>query len=285
MISIAIFVAIFLSVYMLSDFFIEHSIPFLIGSYDKIQSKRTVKIKAQMEESFVFWEEKRMMLVYLSPVIFAGAGFILVHHVLGAVCGFLIGIAFPAFMVKMAYQKRINMLRGQLVDGLTLLSSSLKAGLSFIQAIEVLCEEMPPPISQEFKLVLKENKWGMSLEESLVKMRKRIPLQEANLLVSSILIARESGGELPKVLSRLTSTIRDNLKLQEKIATFTLQGRLQGLIMVFLPIGFSYFVYKQNPDHFVIMWQTSIGRLFLIVAVVLEIVGTIIVKKVSTIRI
>jgi len=279
------FAVIFVSVYMLSDFFLEQGLPFLMNTYNKIQSRRTGKLKAQMEESFVFWEEKRMMLIYLSPVIFAGLGFILLRHILGAVAGFIAGIAFPSFMVKMAYKKRIKKFQSQLVDGLQMLASSLKAGLSFIQAIEVLCEEMPPPISQEFKLILKENKWGMSLEESLIKLRQRIPLEETNLFVSSILIARESGGELPKVLMRLTSTIRDNIKLQEKIATFTLQGRLQGIIMVFLPIGFSYFVYKQNPDHFTVMLQTSIGRLFLIVAIVLQIVGTIIVKKVSTIRV
>jgi len=285
MIFFAILVVIFLSVYMLSEFFIEQGVPFLVSSYKKVQSRRTGKIRAQMEESFVFWEEKRMMLIYLSPAIFAGVGFILLRHILGAIAGFVIGIAFPSFMVKLAYKKRIKKFQGQLVDGLQMLSSSLKAGLSFIQAIEVLCEEMPPPISQEFKLILKENKWGMSLEESLIKLRKRIPLEEANLFVSSILIARESGGELPKVLMRLTSTIRDNIKLQEKIATFTLQGRLQGIIMVFLPIGFSYFVYKQNPDHFAVMMQTSTGRLFLMVAVFLQIVGTILVKRVSTIRV
>jgi len=279
------FAVIFVSVYMLSDFFLEQGLPFLMNTYNKIQSRRTGRLKAQMEESFVFWEEKRMALIYLSPVIFAGLGFILLRHILGAVAGFIAGIAFPSFMVKMAYKKRIKKFQSQLVDGLQMLASSLKAGLSFIQAIEVLCEEMPPPISQEFKLILKENKWGMSLEESLIKLRQRIPLEETNLFVSSILIARESGGELPKVLMRLTSTIRDNIKLQEKIATFTLQGRLQGIIMVFLPIGFSYFVYKQNPDHFTVMLQTSIGRLFLIVAIVLQIVGTIIVKKVSTIRV
>jgi tight adherence protein B len=204
---------------------------------------------------------------------------------LGALLGFLAGIAFPGIMVKIAYQNRIKKFQGQLVDGLTLLSSSLKAGLSFIQAIEVLCEEMPPPISQEFKLILKENKWGMSLEESLIKLRKRIPLEEANLLISSILIARESGGELPKVLLRLTSTIRDNIKLKEKVATLTLQGRLQGLIMMFLPVGFSYFIYKQNPDHFVVMWQNPTGRLFVLIAIALQIVGMVIIKKVSTIRI
>ena len=285
MIFIAILVAIFLSLYMLSDFFMEHGVPSIVSFYDKMQSKRTVKIKAQMEESFVFWEKKRMMLVYLSPVIFAGVGFLFFHHILGAVGGFLLGIAFPGFMVKMAYQNRIRKFQGQLVDGLTMLSSSLKAGLSFIQAIEVLCEEMPPPISQEFKLVLKENKWGLSLEESLLRLRKRVPLEEVNLLVSSILIARESGGELPRVLLRLTDTIRDNLKLKEKIATLTLQGKLQGLVMMFLPIGFSYFVYKQNPEHFIVMWQNSTGRFFLMVAVVLQIAGMIIIKKVSTIKV
>jgi len=285
MIFLLLLVTLFLAIYMLSDFFIQHGGSFLAGYYNRVQTKRTDQIKERMEESFVFWEKKRMMLVYLSPVIFAAAGFVLVQHILGAVGGFLIGFVFPGFMVKMAQQKRIRKFQSQLVDALTLLSTSLKAGLSFVQAIEVLCEEMPVPISQEFKLVLKENKWGLSLEESLVRLRKRMPLEEVNLLVSSILIARESGGELPKVLLRLTNTIRDNLKLKEKIATLTLQGRLQGLIMMFLPIGFSYFVYRQNPEHFIVMWQNPTGRMFLMVAVALQIVGMIAIKKISTIRI
>jgi tight adherence protein B len=285
MIFIFILLTFFLAAYMLSDFFIKNSLPFFAGYYDKLQSKRTDQIKDQLEESFVFWEKKRMMLVYLAPAIFAGVGFILMQHVLGAVLGFVAGFVFPGFMVRMAYQQRIRKFQGQLVDGLTMLSSSLKAGLSFVQAIEVLCEEMPPPISQEFKLVLKENKWGLSLEESLVRLRKRVPLEEMNLLVSSILIARESGGELPRVLLRLTDTIRDNLKLKEKISTLTLQGKLQGLIMMFLPVGFSYFVYKQNPEHFIVMWQNSTGRLFLMVAVALQVVGMVIIKKVSTIKV
>lgn len=281
MIFVGILATLFLALYFLSDFFIEHGTRY----YDQIQSERTDKIKEQLEESFVFWEKKRLMLVYLSPVIFSAAGFILFRHVLAAAAGFLLGFAFPGFMVKIAYQGRIKKFQGQLVDAMVMISSSLKAGLSFIQAIEVLCEEMPPPISQEFKLVLKENKWGLSLEESLVRLRKRVPLEEVNLLVSSILIAREAGGELPKVLLRLTNTIRDNLKLKEKVATLTLQGKLQGLIMMCLPIGFGYFVYRQNPEHFVVMWQNPTGRLFLMVAAGLQIFGMILIKRISTIRI
>lgn len=282
---ILIFIIILPALSLLTYFFTETMLPFLITHYGRLQSKRTDIIKGRLEESFVFWEQKRLMLVSLCPFIFAGIGFLLIRNPLAAVLGFLLGFSFPGFMVKMAYQQRMRKFQSQLVDSLTMLSSSLKAGLSFIQAIEALCEEMPPPISQEFKLILKENKWGLSLEESLIRIRKRLPLEEVNLLVSSILIARESGGELPRVLIRLTATIRDNLKLKEKISTLTLQGRLQGLIMMFLPLGFSYFVYRQNPEHFVVMWQNPNGRFMLMVAVGLQIIGMLLIKRISTIRI
>ena len=176
------------------------------------------------------------------------------------------------------------MFQSQLVDSLMILSSSLRAGLSLIQAMEVLCEEMPPPISQEFGLVLKENRWGVSLEESLNKLRERMPLEETNLIVSSVLVARETGGELTKVFARLTDTIRNNVKLKEKIATLTLQGKLQGLIMTFLPVGFTFFIYKQNPDHFNIMLEAELGRILIGVAIFLQLLGMFLIKKISTFR-
>jgi len=149
----------------------------------------------------------------------------------------------------------------------------------------VLCDEMPAPISQEFGLVLKENKWGMSLEESLRKLRDRMPLEEVNLVVSSVLVARETGGELTKVFSRLTETIRNNVKLKEKITTLTLQGKLQGVIMTILPIGFTLFIYKQNPGHFDIMWQTQLGRILVAIAIFLQLLGMYLIKRISTFKI
>ncbi len=86
------------------------------------------------------------------------------------------------------------------------------------------------------------------------------------------------------MLSRLTNTIRDNLKLKEKIGTLTLQGRMQGIIMVFLPIGFAYFVYKQNQGHFDVMLQTDLGRKLLGLAVGLQIIGVIMIRKISIMK-
>jgi tight adherence protein B len=164
-------------------------------------------------------------------------------------------------------------------------SSSLKGGLSFIQALEIVCEEMPAPISQELGLVLKENRLGVALEESLSGLRKRMPLEEVNLLVSSILVAKETGGELTKVFSRLVETIRNNLKLKEKINTLTLQGRLQGIIMSSLPIIFAFFIYKQDPHHFDIMWESQLGKQLLIGAGIAQLIGMFWIKKISTMKV
>jgi tight adherence protein B len=187
-------------------------------------------------------------------------------------------------MLAIGKRQRVHKFQGQIVDSLMILSSSLRAGLSFLQAIEVLCEEMPAPVSQEFRLVLHEQKLGRSIEDALGNLRKRMRLEETNLVVSSILIARETGGDLPRVLSRLADTIRDNLKLKEKISTLTLQGRLQGVIMAMLPFAFAYFIYKQNPGHFDVMLETELGRKLLAGAAILQIVGIILIKKVSTMK-
>jgi tight adherence protein B len=105
-----------------------------------------------------------------------------------------------------------------------------------------------------------------------------MPLEEVSLIVSSILVAKETGGELTRVFSRLVDTIRDKIKLKEKIDTLTLQGKLQGYIMSCLPFVFTIFVYKQNPEHFLVFRDTQTGKMMIIIAVVLQIVGMVLIK-------
>jgi tight adherence protein B len=283
--SILIYFAVFWTVFIFTRIFCEIYVPVLVDSYNQWQAQRVGQVADKLEDSFIFLEKKKKVFFIVLPLIMAGLGFLILQNLLGPILGFFIGLGLPGMITKMAKERRIKMFESQLVDSLMVLSSSLKAGLSLIQSLEVLCEEMPPPISQEFGLVLKENRWGVSLEESLRKLRVRMPLEEVNLIVSSILVARETGGELTKVFSRLTETIRNNLKLKEKVATLTLQGKLQGLIMTFLPVAFTLFIYKQNPGHFDIMWQSELGRLLLGVAVFLQILGMYLIKRISTFKV
>jgi len=280
----SVYLSIFASVVLITIFISEVVVPYYFKKYTSLQDQRAAQITEHLEESFIFWEKKKMVLFYLFPFIFALIGLLVARHILGAVAGFAVGFILPKIMTSMAKQKRIKKFRSQLVDSLMILSSSIKAGLSFLQAIEVLCEEMPAPVSQEFRLILNENKMGVSMEDALKKLRKRIPTEEVNLMVTSILIARESGGDLPRVLSRLTDTIRDNLKLKEKISTLTLQGRLQGIVMMVLPFLFAWFVYQKNPGHFDIMLQTTQGRMLLWTAGGLQIFGMFLILRFSKMR-
>jgi len=283
--TLIIFILLSLAFFFLAFLIAADIVPFFVSRYTRLQEARQVRFTDKLEESFIFWEKEKFLLFSFVPFILGGISLFLFRNIVGLILGFILGLVFPNIMVTVATKARINKFQGQLADSLMILTSSLKAGLSFIQALEVLCEEMPAPISQEFNLVLKENKLGVSLEDSLRNLRKRFPLEEVNLLVTSILIAREAGGELTRVFSRLTDTIRNNIKLKERITTLTLQGKLQGVIMMVLPFAFSYFVYKQNPDHFTVMLQSQQGRMLLFIAVALQLIGMVLIKKFSTLKI
>lgn len=275
---------IYLTVFFSSAIIFNTIITATVERWRDWQAKRVARAVTAMDESFIFLEKKKLELIALFPVICAAAVFLAMKNLFGLIIGFLIGLALPVILIKTAKQARIRKFSGQLVDCLMILSSSLKSGLSFTQAMDVLCEEMPAPASEEFGLVLKQNRLGVTLEDALLTLRARMPLEEINLIVSSILVAKGTGGELTRVFNRLIETIRSNIKLKAKVATLTLQGRLQGIIMAILPIGFTIFIYKQNPHHFDAMFQTQLGRNLIILAVVLQVVGMYLIKRISTLR-
>lgn len=223
-------------------------------------------------------------LYFILPPLLAAVGFILgsfLFGLLGAVAGLLI----PNLIIKFREKKRRRDFDRQILDAIMLLSSALKGGLSLLQALEVIVEEMPAPMSQEVGLLVRENRMGVTTEESLKHFKDRMNMEDLTMLVNAILVAREAGGDLTKVLSRLSTTIRDNRKLRENIKTLTTQGRLQGMIMSFLPILFVWWVLTFNRGHFDIMLKTDIGRFLLILGVVLQVVGMFLIKKFSTIDI
>jgi tight adherence protein B len=146
-------------------------------------------------------------------------------------------------------------------------------------------EDTPAPISQEVGWMLKEMKLGVSLEESLERLNKRMPSDELRLITNAILVAGITGGDLTKVFTRIVTTIRDNRKIKDSIRTLTLQGRLQGTIMSILPFIFIWWVLTFNRNQFDIMLKTELGRILLFIASICLVIGIILVRRFSTIRI
>jgi len=249
--------------------------------------KKERVVEKQLDNMFSYDKSPSyiMRLYFILPPIFGLVGYIFVQHFLFAAFGAFLGLLIPNLIMKFRDAVRRRKFSNQILDAIMILSSSLKGGLSLLQSFEVLVEEMPPPMSQEIGLLVRENKIGITLEESLKRLDRRMKMEELSLVINSILVARETGGDLTKVFSRLITTIRDNRKLKESVKTLTLQGRLQGIIMSILPIVFVWWVVMHNRHHFDVMFQSDVGRTLLTVAVVLQLVGMFLIRRFSIIRI
>lgn len=261
-------------------------LPVPLRVYHQAQEKKAQEASKKLENLFLEIERKKITLIFvITPLLFAGAGFFFLQNPVGAIAGGTIGLVLPNIFIKVWEKARKQKFEIQLLDSLLILSGSLKAGLSLLQSLEVLVEDSAPPLSQEFGLVLKEAKMGMSLEESLRRLSKRMPSEELIMLVSSILVAQETGGDITKVFSRLAVTMRNNRKLKDNIKTLTMQGKMQGIIMSILPFIFIWWVMTFNRQHFDIMLESETGRILLIVAGGLQVLGLFLIYKFSIIKV
>jgi len=259
---------------------------FLFKKWDEIQKEKAEKTSSQFGEMFIFLKKETLAILYVViPLVLGILGFLLTRKLLVSLAGVAVGIASPFVMVRFMNSRRKSKFSSQLGDGLMIMSSCLKGGLTLVQSFEVLAEEMDPPIGQEVSLLVREIKVGVSLEEALVRLDKRMVSEEMSLITSAILVARETGGDLTKVFSRLIETIRDRMKLKEMIETLTLQARLQAVVISLLGPIFAMVVLKINPNHFEIMWQNEIGKLLLIAAGFLQLIGIILIVIFGKIKI
>lgn len=250
--------------------------------------RREQKITYNMEKLMSRQEAKKMSrMLVLAPLGLAVGLYIFFPEelkIFGIVLGLVIGFIFPGVYIQFLTSKTHDKFTDQLIDALMIMSSSFRGGLSLIQALEAVVEEMPDPINQEFATVLGENKMGVSLEEALNHLYNRMPSAALQQMITAILLARETGGNLPVIFTRIVNTIREHKKIQQSLDTLTLQGKIQGFIMILLPIGFTFIVYNANRRIFDHMLHSEMGRMLLLTAIVLEIVGAFLIWKISTFK-
>lgn len=279
-ISLGTYVALFISIVVIVDALF----PLLLKFLQQHEEKRLGKLSETLDQLFIFLSPQRFLLLFaLVPIVLAAMVFLTTKNLFLALTAAGTGFMFPFFMIKLLKERRIMKFVHQLPDGLMILSSCLKGGLSLIQAVEILCTEMSPPISQEFGLVVREIRMGVSMEEAFNRMKERIPVEDVELISTAMLVARETGGNLVKIFGHLTTTVRDRIRLTETLKTTTMMARVQGYIMSAIPVIFALFVRKIDPHHFDIMFQTREGQLLAGLAGVLWVVGMFLIRKFSTI--
>jgi tight adherence protein B len=172
----------------------------------------------------------------------------------------------------------------QLPDALTIMSNSLRAGFSFQTAVDNIANELPDPISREFRRVSREAHLGMPLEESLNRLVERTGNEDLELIVSAVAIQRQVGGNLAEVLDNISGAIRQRIKLRGEIKTLTASGTISGYIVGLLPVLLMLIMMVINPGHVEMFFKTRIGNILLIVAVVMETTGFIFVRKIINVK-
>jgi tight adherence protein B len=194
-----------------------------------------------------------------------------------------VGFSLPRLIVQLAWQQRIRLFDRQLIDALNLMANSLRSGLNLPKVIEVLVEEMPNPVAQEFGLVVSQQKLGLTIDEALAKMVDRVPSEDLTLAINSILILRETGGDLSETFEVIAATIRERRKVDGKIKAMTAQGKTQGTILFLMPFGLAALIYYLNPGFLTPLFTTRLGWLMILVMLFFQLLGGLWIRKVVTI--
>ena len=224
----------------------------------------------------------------------------LLIRIWGAVLGFVlgwmisrsifpgIGLAFIAFVIPSIYLNRsINHRRSkfdnQLVDVLVLITGAVRAGYSFLQSLDVVVQEMQPPVSEEFRKVRREVGLGLSLQQALLNLHARMQNEDLYLVITAVNINMQVGGNLAVMLDVVTHTIRERSRLFSELRALTSQQRFSGYILTLLPFIIVAFLFVISPEYISRLFQPGALLCIPIGALVLMLLGNITVKMLSKI--
>ena len=190
----------------------------------------------------------------------------------------------PILHIKLKCKERLKAFIRAFPDAIDMMTSAIKAGHAFNQAMQLVGEEAPDPVGVEFKRAFEQYNLGMNMREALLEMAKRIDSLDLKLFVTAILLQRETGGNLTEILVKISYTIRERFKLIGQIKTYTAQGRMSAWILGSLPVAFVLIISALNPGYLEPLFQDQLGHYLLMIAVVLQIIGFFFIQKIIRIR-
>lgn len=191
----------------------------------------------------------------------------------------------PVALSRWFIARRQRQLSSQWPDALTLLSAGLRAGASLTQAMNQACQELAAPCGQELALCLRQQRMGVALDSALMQLEHRAPSEGVSLFVSAVRISQETGGQLAETLDRLAHTLRRKAALEGRIDALTAQGRLQGWVMVALPVAVGAALFLIEPQAMQALWTTWPGQLLMATVALLEACGLHFIRRITEVEV
>ena len=202
----------------------------------------------------------------------------------GIALGLALGSA-PLLWLFLRRRRRLKQFASQLPEALELISRVLRAGHSMAAAVNMVAEEMPEPIASEFRRCYEQQNLGVPLEEALEEMTERVPNLDLRFFVTSVVLQRQTGGDLAEILDKIGRLIRERFRIWGQIQALTGEGRLSGIVLLALPPALFLVMYRLNPDYVMKLFEDPLGQKMLIGGIISQIFGAIVIKKIITIKV
>ena len=258
-----------------------------IGAVDEFLKRgesRTASLKLLIEQAGL---NITVATLLLGSLTLAFLVFFLTYRVTGwfliAAPAALLAAMVPVAIVRRLRDRRMRKFEEQFPEALDLLSRALRAGHAFTTGLEMIATEMADPIGPEFRVLYDQQNFGMPLPDALRTFAYRIPLLDARFFVTAVLIQRESGGNLWEILDNLARVMRDRFRVKRQMRVLSAHGRISGWILVCLPPVLALVIFTINGETRDIMFKDPLGQQLMIVAAVLQVVGTLIMRKIINI--
>jgi tight adherence protein B len=229
--------------------------------------------------------EEYVMFQWMSTALFGGLAYLLAGQLLFLPLGAILGFMLPRWWAARRRRARMAAFNDGLLDMLTTVIGSLRAGFSFVQALKTVVDESEGPMREEAEIVLKEMQYGSSMEDALNEWKERMPSEDLDLMIQAILIQRQIGGNLAVILETIVTTIRDRGRIQRQISTLTAQGRLSGVVIGLLPFVLGLIIYTIEPDYIGSLFRHPVGVGMLVGGLISGAIGFVLIRKMTSIEV
>jgi tight adherence protein B len=211
--------------------------------------------------------------------------YLIFSHWIFFLMGGVVGYILPKWWIDKKQRERLLKFNDGLPDMLTTVIGSLRAGFSFVQALKAVVDEAENPMKEEIEVVLKEMQYGINIEDALQQLKERMPSEDLELVIQSVIIQKQVGGNLATVLDTIVQTIRDRNKIQRQVITLTAQGRMSGVVIGLLPVAVGLAIYMMQPEYMGTFFSHPAGMAMLGVGAISGTIGFVLIQKITKIEV
>lgn len=197
----------------------------------------------------------------------------------------VLGGLLPWAWLLLKRKARLSAFAKQLPEALELIARALRAGHSLAAGISLVAEEMKAPICKEFGRCYEEQNLGVPLEEALENMTERVPNLDFRFFATAVILQRQTGGDLAEILDKIGHLIRERFRIWGQVQALTGEGRLSGIVLLAMPPALFVVMYVMNPDYCMMLFRDPLGQKMLVVAIIMQIVGALVIRKIVNIKV